>query len=124
MSSAACASGNTAEYEESLYGRDYALYQLSQAAVKKNLYFPVYGITAPDGAMMAVIGQADATASVYAAARTSTQEIGAVGAKFKLLNYAQVKLTSTDTNTVNSYPKESIGDTIAVDFTFPFQRGK
>lgn len=111
-------SGNTAEYEESLYGRDYALYQLSQAAVKKNLYFPVYGITAPDGAMMAVIGQADATASVYAAARTSTQEIGAVGAKFKLLNYAQVKLTSTDTNTVNSYPKESIGDTIAVDFTF------
>lgn len=61
-------SGNTAEYAEGFYGRDYALYQLSQAAVKKNLYLPVYGITAEEGAMLAVIGQADATASLYAAA--------------------------------------------------------
>ena len=111
-------SSNTAEYNESFYGRDYALYQLSQAAVKKTLYLPVYGLSAPDGAMMAVIGQADATASIYAAARASEQEIGAIGTRFKLLDYAQVKLTSTDTNTVNSYPEQSIGDEIAVDFTF------
>ena len=111
-------SSNTAEYDESIYGRDYALYQLSQAAVKKSLYLPVYGITAPEGAVMAVVGRADATSSIYASARTSAQEIGAIGAKFKLLNYAQVKLTSTDTSTVNSYPEQSIGDDIAVDFTF------
>ena len=111
-------SGNTAEYAEGFYGRDYALYQLSQAAVKKNLYLPVYGITAEEGAMLAVIGQADATASLYAAARGSAQDIGAIGARFKLLDYAQVKLTNTDTNTVNSYPDKSIEDDIAVDYTF------
>lgn len=111
-------SGSTAEYDESFYGRNYALYQQTQAAEKKNLYLPVYGLTVQEGSMLAVVEEADATASLYAAARVSEQDIGAIGAKFKLLDYAQVKLTSTDTNTVNSYPEQSNGDDIAVDFTF------
>ncbi len=111
-------SGGTPDYEEGFYGVDYSLYQKNMTSLKSNLYLPVYGVTTPTGSMLAVVQKADCTSSVYAAARVSDQDMGAIGAKFKLLDYAKVLLTSNDTETVNSYPDRSIQDEIAVDFTF------
>jgi hypothetical protein len=111
-------SGGTPDYDEGFYGVDYSLYQKNMTSQKKNLYLPVYGVTTPTGSMLAVVQKADCTSSVYASARVSEQDMGAIGAKFKLLDYAKVLLTSNDTETVNSYPDKSIQDEIAVDFTF------
>ncbi len=111
-------SGNTAEYVEGFYGQDYSLYQTAMIAKKRSLYLPAYGMTAANGAYLAVVTKAAATASVAATAKVSAQDMGSIGARFKLLDYAKVKLTSTDTETVNSYPEQSISDEIGVDFTF------
>lgn len=111
-------SAGTAEYDEPIYGRDHALYQPAQISVKKNLYFPMFGITTAESSMYAVIRSADATASVYASPRYSEKDICGLGAKFKFIDYAKVKLTAADTETVNNYADHPIEDEIIVDYTF------
>lgn len=111
-------SGSAGEYNEPLYGQDYALFQSNNTSHKYRVSFPLYGILTEQGAVMAAAVEGDATASLSLTPRTSENARASIALQFKLLNYAQVKLMSTDTDTVNSYAEQAIGDPVQVAFTF------
>ncbi len=111
-------SANTVHYEEPVYGRDFALFKSTQTAEKKNLSFPVYGLMTENSAMYAEIKESDATALLYASPTLSKGEPGSVGFKFKLIEYAGVKLVPSDPQTVNSYAEHALQEDIIVDYKF------
>lgn len=111
-------STSTPEYEEPIYGRNYGLYQSSVVSQKYVVSMPVYGILTQEGGLLAEITGAAATASLYVTPRTSADNRGGAAAKFQILDYAQVKLMATDTDTVNSYAEHINGEDISLQFSF------
>lgn len=111
-------STGTPEYEESIYGRNYGLDQRSVVSQKYTVSMPVYGILTQEGGLLAEITGASATASLYVTPRTSADSRGGAAAKFQILDYAQVKLMATDTDTVNSYAEHINGEDISMQFSF------
>ena len=108
----------TDEYYENVYGQNYSLFRNNNTSDKYKLSFPMYGILTDEGAVLAVAENGDATAAVTASPKISETGRGSVGFRFKYTDYAQVKLTSTDTDTVNSYAEKSVNDTASVSYTF------
>jgi len=108
----------TPEYNEPVYGADYALPQDGKSALKEQISLPCYGLFNDSGAFLAVIKSADKTAGIHVKARCAQEEIGQVSAIFKTLDYAQVKLSETDTQTVNVYSDFSYKDDAELLFTF------
>ena len=112
-------SSSVSDYEERVYGEDYARYQTSRTSVKENLYFPLYGLLNADGGFYAEVTAGAAGASLLVMPRTADKPVGAAGFRFKLLDYATTKLLPTDSNTVRSYPDNVDLSAVEVTYTFP-----
>ena len=96
-------SSSTPGYEEPVYGEDYSDVILNKISNKKGLPLPIYGLMSENGAMYAAARQGAATAFITAAPKTDEKGFGAIGFRFTLLKYAQVKLLPDDKDTVRSY---------------------
>ena len=113
------AASGTSVYQEKVYGRDYAQSKKLNVSDKKNVYFPMYGMSNKDGSMYATATGADATAFVKINPCTSKNAPGYGGFYFQLLDTEQVAM-SDDPNDkpVITYANEAVLDPIQVDFTF------
>ena len=112
-------SSSVSNYEERIFGEDYALYRTARTAVKENVYFPLYGLINTEGGFFAEATEGAAGASVLVTPHTADKPVGTAGFRFKLLDYATTKLLSTDTDTVRSYPDNADLSPIEVTYTFP-----
>ena len=108
----------TPEYLEPVYGPDYALPQAGKAANKAVVSLPCYGMTNNDGGFLATLQKASATAELYIKARSGQDEIGQVSFLCKTLDQTSVKLSETDTQSVNMYPDFAYTDDAALEITF------
>lgn len=112
------AASGTSEYQEKIYGRDYAQSQKMSTSTKKNLYFPMYGISNKDGSMYATATGADATAYMKINPCTNKKSPGYGGFYFQLLDTEQVRMSDEEDKTVTTYANEAVLDPIQVDYTF------
>ena len=112
------AASGTSVYQEKFYGRDFAQSQKTSTSEKKNLYFPMYGLSNKDGSMYATATGADATAYMMVNPCTSKTAPGYGGFYFQLVDTEQVRMSAEDTDTVTTYANEAIKDAIQVDFSF------
>lgn len=112
------AASGTPEYQEKVYGRDYAQSQKMNTSEKKNVYFPMYGISNKDGSMYATATGADATAYMKINPCTNQKSPGYGGFYFQLLDTEQVRMSDEEDKTVTTYANEAVLDPIQVDFTF------
>ena len=112
------AASGTSVYQEKFYGRDFAQSQKTNTSEKKNLFFPMYGLSNKDGAMYATVTGSDATAYMLVDPCTSATAPGYGGFYFQLVDTEQVRMSAEDTKTVTTYANKAILDPIQVDFTF------
>ena len=112
------AASGTSVYQEKFYGRDYAQSQKTSTSEKKNLYFPMYGLSNKDGSMYATATGADATAFMMVNPCTSKTAPGYGGFYFQMVDTEQVRMNAEDTDTVTTYANEAVLDPIQADYTF------
>ncbi len=112
------AASGTSVYQEKFYGRDFAQSQKTNTSEKKNLYFPMYGLSNKDGSMYATATGADATAYLTVNPCTSKTAPGYGGFYFQMVDTEQVRMNAEDTDTVTTYANEAVLDPIQMDFTF------
>ena len=111
-------STSTPVYEETVYGVDHAVYKTGSTSTRQTLAFPFYGMMTDSGSLFAVIEQGEAAASLRVTPRTGTLDYGTASFKFKVLDYANVKLMAEDEETVRSYADRANLDTIEVAYHF------
>ncbi len=111
-------SANTPVYSEAVYGADYSVYQAASLSQKEPLHFPVYGLINDEGACYAHVESAAENASVTVTPRYTAEETGNAAFRFKLLDYATIKLLESDADPVRSYPEQANLEGIEVSYTF------
>mgnify|MGYP006911233314 CR=1 FL=1 len=111
-------SANTPVYSEAVYGADYSVYQAASVSRKEPLSLPVYGLVSGEGACYAHVESAAENVSITVTPRYTTEETGNVAFRFKLLDYASVKLLESDNDPVRSYPDHANLEEIEVSYTF------
>ncbi len=112
------AASGTSVYQEKFYGRDFAQSQKTNTSEKKNLYFPMYGLSNKDGSMYATATGADATAYMTVNPCTSKTAPGYGGFYYQLVDTEQVRMSADDNVTVTTYANEAVLDPIQADYTF------